>query len=109
MTVADEVGGAVSAVYWTNKGAVAVVKGGHRKAQEYGMRYQNWRHRGAGKGAGETPEANVERENMRHRMAYDEVTKVPTTRPKGKHWTTESTDETTTYYHHTKSTRKESR
>lgn len=55
MSVADEAGAVVSAVYWTNKGASAVVKGTHRRAQNVGMRYQNWRHKGAGNYAVATP------------------------------------------------------
>lgn len=37
MSAADEVAGVVSAVYWTNKGAAAAVKGTYRKAQELAM------------------------------------------------------------------------
>jgi hypothetical protein len=44
VSVADEVAETASAVYWTNKGAQAL----YRKAQHAGMRFQNWRHKGAG-------------------------------------------------------------
>jgi len=43
VSAADEVAETASAVYWTNKGAQAL----YRKAQNAGMRYQNWRHKGA--------------------------------------------------------------
>lgn len=101
MSVADEAGAVVSAAYWTNKGATAVAKGAHRKAQHVGMRYQNWRHRGAGDepaNGAQTPAT----------AAASEPTRT-LGKPRGRHWSTESTDEETTYYHHTKSTRKESR
>lgn len=62
MSVADEAGAVVSAVYWTNKAGVAVAKGAgrkakgaHRKAQNIGMAVQNWRHKGAGEAAGTAP------------------------------------------------------
>jgi hypothetical protein len=101
VTVADEVGGVASAVYWTNKGAVAVGKGAHRKAQEYGMRYQNWHHKGAGEEASGVVPADA--------VNGIDAVKNRADRPRGKNWNTESTDEETTYYHHTKSTRKEAR
>jgi hypothetical protein len=103
VSVADEVGGVASAVYWTNKGATAVVKGGHRKMQEYGMRYQNWRH----KGAGETDDDALPIPSNGPRMAGQEM--AARDRPRGKNWTTdeESFENTTTS--HTTYTRKRTR
>lgn len=93
VSVADEAA-AMAAVYTASaRGTAAAGRGakkGYRKAQELGMAFQNWRH-----GGGEPPA----------------TTAVPD-KPAGKNWTTgstESTDESTTYYHHTRSTRKESR
>jgi hypothetical protein len=94
MNVADEVGGVASAVYWTNVGAVAVGKGVHRKAKEYGMRYQNWRHGGAGETDSAAPATTAE---------------APARKPRGKNWSTdeESFENTTTS--HTTYTRKRTR
>jgi hypothetical protein len=82
-------------MYWDlNKAAFDVARGGYRKAQHVGMRFQNWRHRGAGEGTGITPA---------------EAAATEVSRPvgkKGQQWS--SVDETTsmtstqTYYHHVK-------
>lgn len=100
MSVADEVAGAASSVYWIDKGAVAVAKGAHRKAQEYGMRYQNWRHKGAGEpeahdslAAAEIPAPYIERSDKKG---------------SGKNWTDDESFENTTTSH-TTYTRKRTR
>lgn len=101
MTVADELSGVASATYWTNKATVAAVKGTHRKAQEYGMRYQNWRHKGAGEEAGSVVPADA--------VNDVDAVKNRTDRPRTKSWTTdeESFENTTTS--HTTYTRKRTR
>jgi hypothetical protein len=72
-----------------------------RGAQVTGMYVQNWRHRGAGEEASGVVPADA--------VNGIDAVKNRADRPRGKNWNTESTDEETTYYHHTKSTRKESR
>jgi hypothetical protein len=105
VTVADEVAGAASAVYWTNKGAVAVGTGAHRKMQEYGMRYQNWRH----KGAGDEAERPSWQKGAVAAPTLEESAGTPAKKPRGQSWTTdeESFENTTTS--HTTYTRKRTR
>lgn len=100
-------------VMWVAGGAVKYgswpIRKGYHVAQNVGMRYQNWRH----KGAGETDDQELARRAANKTAdAYAKGLDWRTGKPigqKGKHWTVETTDEATTYYHHTKSTRRETR
>ena len=81
-------GSAIKADAWA-------LKKGYNAVQNVGMRYQNWRHQGAGETDSAVP-------------ATTTTAPVPD-KPAGKNWTTEITDEETTYYHHSKTTRRESK
>jgi hypothetical protein len=91
----EDVAGAVKLMYWDlNKAAFDTARGGYRKAQHAGMRFQNWRHKGAG-------------ENGRESASTTPATTTSGKPDKpGKQWS--SVDETTrmtqtmTYYHHTR-------
>lgn len=95
VSVADEAGGVVSAVYWTNKAGVAVVKGTHRKAKVIGMHVQNWRHRGAGKTDSAALAATV--------------AEAPGKKGSAKNWTTDEETFKNTTTSHTTYTRKRTR
>lgn len=94
MSVADEAGAVVSAVYWTNKAGVAIVKGTHRKAKVIGMHVQNWRHKGAGNNAAATPAT---------------TSTAPAKKGSAKNWTTDEERFTNTTTSHTTYTRKRTR
>ena len=91
MSVADELGflagSAIKADAWA-------LKRGYHAVQNVGMRYQNWRHQGAGETDSAAPVTTA--------------APVPA-KASGKNWSTEESTEETTFYHHTKSTRKESK
>jgi hypothetical protein len=88
----EDVAGAVKLMYWDlNKAAFDAARGSYRKAQHAGMRFLNWRHKGAGGDGNDS----------------GSTTPASTTSGKpGNQWT--SVDETTrytnttTYYHHTR-------
>ena len=101
MNVADEVAETASAVYWTNKGAQAL----YRKAQHAGMRFQNWRH----KGAGEQDSQDIQSQQW----VGAEATMVNPTATPGKpgkrQWTSDEESFSNTTTSHTTYTRKRTR
>jgi hypothetical protein len=97
MSVADEVSGTASAVYWTNKGAQAL----YRKAQHVGMRFQNWRHKGAGEQDGSALETAPNSARM------DGQTLTP--RNGKRQWTSDEESFSNTTTSHTTYTRKRTR
>jgi hypothetical protein len=86
LSVADEVEALAGAYAASARGTAAAGQGAKKaygKAQELGMRFQNWRHQGAG----ESP---------------DTPATTGSTKPAGKSWSTdEETYDQTTFYSHT--------
>jgi hypothetical protein len=89
MSTVEDMASAVKLAYWDlNKAAYLTAKAAHKSAQNLGMRYQNWKHKGAGEGAASTPA----------------TTSAPSAG--GKQWSSEESttyyNTQTTYYVHTK-------
>jgi hypothetical protein len=82
VSVAEDVAAAAAIAWELDKAAVATGKKAYGKAQELGMKFQNWRHQGAG----ETP---------------DTPAMTGSTKPAGKSWSTDEEYENTTFYSHT--------
>jgi hypothetical protein len=56
VSTVEDMASAVKLAYWDlNKAAYLTARNAHRTAQNLGMKYQNWKHKGAGEGAASTP------------------------------------------------------
>ncbi|HVH53609.1 MAG TPA: hypothetical protein VNA32_05680 [Actinomycetota bacterium] len=85
MSTAEEAAEAWAIAWELDKAAWRTARKLHHGAQVLGMKFQNWKHRGAGEDAA-TPAP---------------VAATPSGKSGGKKWSTEETLESTTYYQHT--------
>jgi hypothetical protein len=88
MAVAEEAAAAWAIAWEIDKAAARGVKLSYQKAKELAMRFQNWKHKGGYGGSAATPAT------------------TGTSQPAGKKWSTEETYENTTYYSHTRTTKR---
>jgi hypothetical protein len=89
MSTVEDMASAVKLAYWDiNKAAVLTARNIHKTAQNWGMKYQNWKHKGAGEGTAAAASA------------------APATTSGGKQWSSEESttfyNTQTTYYVHTR-------
>jgi hypothetical protein len=88
VSVAEEAASTWAVAHDVNRAAYHITKRVHRTAQNLGMKYQNWKHKGAGEGAASTPA----------------TTSAPSSG--GKQWSSEESttfyNTQTTYYVHTR-------
>lgn len=97
MTPDDLAAGAKLAYWDLNKAAYQVGRAGYKSAQNLGMRYQNWRHKGAGD------------ENGTALAAAAGVPAATSAKPSKKSWTSDEESFSNTTYSETTYTRKRTR
>jgi len=97
MSVDDLASGAKLAYWDLNKAAYQIARGTYKRAQNLGMRYQNWRHKGAGD------------EDDTALAAAAGVPAATSAKPSKKSWTSDEESFSNTTYSETTYTRKRTR
>jgi len=76
----EEVAGAVKLMYWDlNKAAYQAARGTYKRAQNLGMRYQNWKHKGAGESGSTTSGGSSGKKQWKSDEQYQSTTYMNTT------------------------------
>jgi len=97
----DDLASGAKLAYWDlNKAAYQVARGTYKRAQNLGMRYQNWRHKGAGDEA--TPALN-------QKLNPHTGTPAGNNLPAKNQWTSDEESFSNTSYSETTYTRKRTR
>lgn len=103
MSVDDLASGAKLAYWDLNKAAYQIARGTYKRAQNVGMRYQNWRHKGAGESDDVAP--------VRPTSGMNPHTGTPAGNnlPAKRQWTSDEESFSNTTYSETTYTRKRTR